>query len=120
MDDRNLVAVAEQAAACSRATRSGLFEGVTLKSSDGRVFTGCRVEFEDPAHDLDPLSNALAAGLVAGARRFVRAGVYHSDSSRLPACSPVGIARLRPYAEEGFVFIVSSGTGHREERPLDG
>ena len=50
MDDRNLVAVAEQAAATSRNLR-GPVEGATVKADDGRVFLGCRLEYEDP--DLD-------------------------------------------------------------------
>jgi len=117
MDDRNLVAVAEQAAATAKVVR-GAREGATAKFEDGRVFRGCRVEFEDPALDVDAVTAAIAAGRVEGARRVVRVGLYAPVEGRLPALAPAALARLREVAAPGLVVILSSGSGERAERTL--
>ena len=72
MDDRNLVAVAEQAAATSRVRPGGHFAGCTVKSDDGRVFRGCVLEYQDPALDQDPIANAIASARSDGVRKIVR------------------------------------------------
>ena len=61
MDDRNLVAVAEQAAATARVQRSPI-AGCTVLADDGRVFLGCLIEYSDPALSQDPIANGIAAG----------------------------------------------------------
>ena len=50
MDDRNLVAVAEQAAATSKVI-AGPIAGCTVRAVDGRVFLGCLLEFEDRSEE---------------------------------------------------------------------
>lgn len=118
MDDRNLVAVAEQAAATSKVLR-GPREGATAKFDDGRVFLGCRLEFADPSLDVDAVTAAIAAGRVQGGRRVVRVGLYAPLTTGLPTLAPATLRRLREVAAPGLAVILSSGAGAREERSLD-
>ncbi len=118
MDDRNLVAVAEQAAATSRVLRGSL-EGATVKFDDGRVFLGCRLEFADPALDQDAISNALAAGRVEGAYRPVRIGLYSPVAEGLPRPAAAALRRLAELAEPGLEVLVSAGTGERRAFALE-
>ncbi|RMH04180.1 MAG: hypothetical protein D6702_03870 [Planctomycetota bacterium] len=117
MDDRNLIAVAEQAAATSRVLR-GPIAGCTILADDGRVFLGCRLEYEDPGLDQHPLDNALGAGRVQGMRRVVRGGFYSPEPGPGPAVPAATLRRLRELADPGFVLLCSYGTGERTERPL--
>ncbi|MFQ5747994.1 MAG: hypothetical protein ACE5H3_00890 [Planctomycetota bacterium] len=117
MDDRNLVAVAEQAACTSR-VRRGVREGATIQSDDGRVFLGCRLEFSDPALDQDAIANGLAAGRVAGMRRVVRIGFYSPVAEGLPGIPETTLRRLKELAAPGLGVILSSGGGERVERNL--
>lgn len=123
MDDRNLIAVAEQAAATSRVVR-GALEGATIKGDDGRTFLGCRLEFEDPSLDQDAISNGIAAGRVEGMRKVVRAGYYSParpedlGEDGLPVLSKSALMRLREVATADMVVILSPGTGQFIERPL--
>ena len=118
MDDRNLVAVAEQAAATSKVLRSPV-EGCTVLFDDGRTFLGCRMEYDDPALDQDAISNALAAGRVDGARRAFRAGIYSPVGDGLPTPAVAGLLRLKEVAAPGLAVLLSSGSGERVEKPLD-
>lgn len=118
MDDRNLVAVAEQAAATSKVLR-GPREGATAKFDDGRVFLGCRLEFADPSLDLDAVSAAIAAGRVQGGRKVVRVGLYSPRPDGLPELPQAALRRLREVAAPGLAVILSSGAGVREERGLN-
>lgn len=118
MDDRNLVAVAEQAAAPSRVLR-GAREGATVKAEDGRVFLGCRMEYADPALDQDAVSNGLAAGQVQGMRRVARVGLYSPLGEGLPRIPPAALRRLRELAAPGLAVILSGGTGSFVERRLE-
>ncbi|KAA3609513.1 MAG: hypothetical protein DWQ01_09280 [Planctomycetota bacterium] len=123
MDDRNLIAVAEQAAATSRVLRGPLV-GATVKADDGRVFLGCRLEYEDPSLDQDALSNAIAAGRVEGMRKVVRAGFYMPSSgdseepAALPPLETAALHRLKEMAVPETVIILSAGTGAFVEKPL--
>ena len=122
MDDRNLVAVAEQAAAPSRILR-GPREGATIKADDGRVFLGCRMEFRDASLDTDAISNGIAARQVQGMRRVARVGLYSPDSGAagdgLPAISKATLRRLAEVAVPGLVLILSGGNGRFVEKRLD-
>lgn len=118
MDDRNLVAVAEQAAATSQVLRKP-FEGCTVLFEDGRVFLGCRMEYQDAALDQDALSNALAAGRVEGARRAWRVGMYSPLAEGLPQPATEALRRLKEVAAPGLALILSAGSGERVERTLD-
>lgn len=117
MDDRNLIAVAEQAAATAKVKR-GPLEGCTILFEDGRVFLGCRLEFEDASFDQDAISNALAAGRVEGAYRPFRIGIYAPVVDGLPEVSPHALVRLKEVASPDLVVIKSSGSGERVEFPL--
>ena len=117
MDDRNLIAVAEQAAATAKVLR-GPIEGCTILFEDGRVFLGCRLEFEDASLDQDAISNALAAGRVEGAYRPCRIGLYAPVAEGLPEVAPRALRRLREAATPALVVIKSSGAGERVEFPL--
>ncbi len=118
MDDRNLIAVAEQAAATSRALR-GPVAGATAKADDGRVFLGCLLQYADPALDQDPVANALAAGRVQGMRRVARIGLYSPTGGPLPAIPRETLQRLRELAAPGLAVLFSAGTGEFVERTLD-
>lgn len=118
MDDRNLVAVAEQAAATSKVLRSPV-EGCTVLFDDGRVFLGCRMEYEDAALDQDALSSALAAGRVDGARRAFRVGMYSPVDEGLPVLAVAGLRRLQEVGVPGLAVLLSAGSGERVEKPLD-
>jgi len=118
MDDRNLVAVAEQAAATSKVLRSPV-EGCTVLFDDGRVFLGCRMEYEDAALDQDALSSALAAGRVEGARRAFRVGMYSPVDAGLPVPGAAGLRRLQEVGVPGLAVLLSSGSGERVEKSLD-
>ena len=117
MDDRNLVAVAEQAAATSKVQR-GPFEGATVKGDDGRVFLGCRLEYDDPALDTDALTNALGAGRVQGMRKAVRCGLYSPVEGELPEVPVATLRRLEAFAAPDLVIIFSSGRGEYVEKKL--
>lgn len=117
MDDRNLIAVAEQAAATAKVLRSPL-EGCTILFDDGRVFMGCRLEYADSSLDQDSVSNALAAGRVEGAYRPYRIGVYAPVSEGLPELAPIALQRLKEIAGPELVVIKSSGSGDRVEFSL--
>ena len=114
MDDRNLVAVAEQAAATAKVVR-GAREGATVKFEDGRVFLGCGMEYEDPALNVDAITSAIAAGRIEGARRAVRVGLYSPVAEGLPTIAPGALRRLQEIGVPGLVVIRSSGNGAREE-----
>lgn len=117
MDDRNLIAVAEQAAATAKVLRSPL-EGCTILFEDGRVFLGCRLEYADASLDQDAVSNALAAGRVEGAYRPYRIGVYAPVAEGLPEVAPAALQRLKEVAGPNLVVIKSSGSGDRVEFTL--
>jgi cytidine deaminase len=117
MDDRNLVAVAEQAAATARTLR-GPLEGATVKGDDGRVFLGCRMEYQDPSLDQDAIANGIAAGRAQGMRKVARVGLYSPVESGLPPISPGTLQRLQELAAPGLAVIFSSGSGDRVERTL--
>ncbi|MGB0952757.1 MAG: hypothetical protein ACPG31_06010 [Planctomycetota bacterium] len=112
MDDRNLIAVAEQAAATAKVLRSPL-EGCTILFEDGRVFMGCRLEYPDASLDQDAVSNALAAGRVEGSYRPYRVGVYAPVSEGLPEIAPIALLRLKEVAGLDLEVVKSSGSGDR-------
>jgi len=117
MDDRNLVAVAEQAAATSLVKRNPL-AGCTVLAEDGRHFRGCRLEFDDPTSDLCPIANAVAAARVDGARVIKRAGFYTPSGGKLPVFSAATLQLLDEVTTDDFVIIVSAGSGAFVEKTL--
>lgn len=117
MDDRNLVAVAEQAAATSLVKRNPI-AGCTVLAEDGRHFRGCRLEFDDPASDLCPIANAVAAARVDGARTIKRAGFYTPSGGELPVFPASTLHLLEQVATDDFVIIVSPGSGSYIEKTL--
>jgi len=117
MDDRNLIAVAEQAAATAKVMR-GTLEGATILFEDGRVYLGCRLEFEDSSLDQDAVSNAIAAGRVEGAYRPFRVGIYSPVAEGLPEVAPAALLRLKEVGAPNLVVIKSSGSGERVEFSL--
>ncbi|MDP6849882.1 MAG: hypothetical protein QGH51_05015 [Planctomycetota bacterium] len=119
MDDRNLVAVAEQAAATSRVV-VGPIAGCTVKGDDGRVFRGCLLEYEESNLNQDPIANGIAAGRAEGMRRVARIGYYSPTGGELPSIPRLTLLRLRELAVPGMEIIFSPGTGDRVERTLDG
>lgn len=117
MDDRNLVAVAEQAAATAKVLRNPI-EGCTILYDDGSISRGCRMEYQDDQLDLDAVSNAMAAGRSVGAYRPLRIGIYSPVQDGVPSLAPLALARLQEVAAPGLVVIFSSGSGERVERTL--
>lgn len=118
MDDRNLVAVAEQAAATSRVLRSPI-QGCTVLFDNGKVFLGCRMEYQDSSLDQDAVSSALAAGRVEGAYRPHRVGIYSPVAQGLPQIPRASLLRLQELGAPGLSFVLSSGTGERVVRTLE-
>jgi hypothetical protein len=118
MDDRNLVAVAEQAAATSKVI-AGPIAGCTVRAVDGRVFLGCLLEFEDSSLNLDPISSALGAGRCEGVRCVDRIGYYSPTGGELPRIPDATLRRLQEIAAPGLAVIFSPGTGKRVEKSLD-
>ncbi len=118
MDDRNLVAVAEQAAATAKVLRNPI-EGCTILYDDGSISRGCRLEYENPDLDQDSVSNAIATGRSMGAYRPFRIGFYSPVSEGVPELSTAALLRLRAVAAPGLVVIFSSGSGDRSEVSLD-
>jgi hypothetical protein len=112
MDDRNLTAVAEQAAATSRVQRNPI-EGCTILFDDGHVAMGCRLEYDDIALDQNSVSNALSAGRVHGSYRPLRIGMY-SPVDGWPVPSKVALAQVAECATGEVTFILSSGAGDRK------
>jgi hypothetical protein len=117
MDDRNLVAVAEQAAATSRVKR-GPIAGCTIRSVDGRVFRGCLLEYEDDSLDQDPISNGLAVGRVEGMRKVDRIGYYSPTGGELPAIPVQTLLRLREVGTHDLAIVFSPGSGEQIEKNL--
>ena len=118
MDDRNLVAVAEQAAATSKVRSGGYFAGCTVKSDDGRVFLGCLLEYRNSSLNQDPIANAIATARSEGARRIVRVGLYSPTGKELPGIPLSTLQRLEEVATLDLVIIFSSGAGERVARSL--
>jgi len=118
MDDRNLIAVAEQAAATSMVKR-GTLEGATILFEDGRVFLGSRMEYDNADLDQDAVSNAMTAGRVEGAYRPFRVGVYSPVSEGLPEIAPIALRRLKEIGVPNLAVIKSSGSGERVVFSLD-
>jgi len=117
MDDRSLIAVAEQAAATAKVLRCPI-EGATVLYDDGSISRGCRLEFADPALDQDAVSNAIAAGRSVGAYRPLRVGIYAPVAHGLPELSATALLRLQAVAVPGLEVIFSSGSGERVVRSL--
>lgn len=117
MDDRNLVAVAEQAAATSLVKRSPL-AGCTVLAEDGRHFRGCRLEFDDPTADLCAVANAVGASRVDGARRIKRAGYYTPTQGELPVFCATTLHVLEQVTTGDFRMILSAGSGAYVEKTL--
>ncbi len=117
MDDRNLVAVAEQAAATSKVV-NGPIAGCTVRSIDGRVFRGCLMEFVDSELTLDPIANAIAAGRSEGMGRIDRIGYYSPTNGDLPVIPKRTLRRLKEVATADLEVIFSPGNGEQIEKGL--
>ncbi len=117
MDDRSLVAVAEQAAATAKVLRNPI-EGATVIYDGGSISRGCRLEFDDPSLDQDSVSNAVAAGRSVGAYRPLRIAVYSPVIDGLPELNVDCLQRLKAVSADGLEVIFSSGSGDRVTRSL--
>lgn len=117
MDDRNLVAVAEQAAATSL-VQQGPIAGCTVLADDGRVFMGCLMEYADSDLNQDPITNALAVGRVHGMYRVTRVGYYSPTGGELPQLPQSTLKRLQEIGTEDLAVLFSPGTGERIEKSL--
>jgi cytidine deaminase len=117
MDDRNLVAVAEQAAATSL-VQQGPIAGCTVLADDGRVFMGCLVEYANADLNQDPVSNAIAVGRVSGMRRVQRVGYYSPTNGELPTLPACTLKRLQEIGTDDLAVLFSPGTGERIEKSL--
>ena len=106
MDDRNLTAVAEQAAATSRVKRNSI-EGCTILYDDGHVAMGCRLEYDDASLDQNSVSNALAAGRVNGSYRpFANRYVFACRRMASARGNRVGASRRVRNYRSHFHFVI--------------
>lgn len=116
MDDRNLLAVAEQAAAVAYAPYSGAKVGATLLASDGRTFTGCNVENASYGLTVCAERAAVFKAVSEGARKFRRLAVYvYADRLFTPcgACRQV----LHEFAPD-LTLLLSCASGETREARL--
>lgn len=86
MIDRELLALAERAAAEAHAPYSGVRVGAALRAADGRVFTGCNVE--NASYGLTLCAERVAAvkAVSEGSRRFVAGAVWVSTPGLFTPC----------------------------------
>ena len=116
MDDRNMLAVAEQAAAVAYAPYSGARVGATLLAADGRFFTGCNVENASYGLTICAERAAVCKAVSEGARKFRRMAVYvYADHVFTPcgACRQV----LHEFAPD-LTLVLSCATGETREATL--
>ncbi|HET6203126.1 MAG TPA: cytidine deaminase [Planctomycetota bacterium] len=113
MDDRNLLAVAEQAAAVAYAPYSGAKVGATLLATDGRFFVGCNVENASFGLTICAERAAVFKAVGEGARRFRRMAIYVYAERLFPPC---GACRqvLQEFAPE-VTLIASCASGETRE-----
>ncbi len=118
MDDRNLLAVAEQAAAVAYAPYSGAKVGATLLAADGRFFTGCNVENASFGLTVCAERAAVFKAVSDGARRFRRMAVYVYADRLFPPC---GACRqvLHEFAPDLSLIVSCAGGETREWKLAD-
>src|SRR5262245_17529020 len=116
MDDRNMLAVAEQSAAVAYAPYSGAKVGATLLAADGRFFTGCNVENASFGLTICAERAAVAKAVSEGARKFRRLASYvYADRP----CPPCGACRqVLVEFGPGLTILASCATGETREWKL--
>ncbi|HKB14806.1 MAG TPA: cytidine deaminase [Planctomycetota bacterium] len=118
MDDRNMLAVAEQAAAVAYAPYSGARVGATLLAADGRFFTGCNVENASFGLTICAERSAVFKAVSDGARRFRRMAIYVYSERLFPPC---GACRqvLHEFAPDLSLIVSCAGGETREWKLAD-
>jgi cytidine deaminase len=118
MDDRNMLAVAEQSAAVAYAPYSGAKVGATLLAADGRFFTGCNVENASFGLTICAERSAVFKAVSDGARRFRRMAVYVYAERLFPPC---GACRqvLHEFAPDLSLIVSCAGGETREWKLAD-
>jgi cytidine deaminase len=113
MDDRNMLAVAEQAAAVAYSPYSGAKVGATLLAADGRFFTGCNVENASYGLTICAERAAVFKAVSEGARKFRRLALYVYADRIFPPC---GACRqvLHEFAPD-LTLLLSCSTGETRE-----
>jgi cytidine deaminase len=86
MIDRELLALAERAAAAAHAPYSRVRVGAALRTSDGRIFTGCNVENSSYGLTLCAERVAASKAISEGARAFVAGAVWSSTPEPFTPC----------------------------------
>lgn len=117
MDPETLVAAAREARRQAYAPFSGFAVGAALAAEDGRVFIGCNVENRSFGLSLCAERSAIAAAVVAGARRFVAVAVV-TDAS--PPAAPCGLCReaLAEFCAGELPIFLAGSNGLRRETTL--
>lgn len=110
LDERHrtaLLAAARQAMANAYAPASHFHVGAAVLADDGRIFAGCNVENASYGLTVCAERNAVAAAIVAGARRLVAVAVATGIE---PAASPCGACRqvLAEFGADMAVLLTGS------------
>ncbi|MBL8900270.1 MAG: cytidine deaminase [Planctomycetes bacterium] len=116
MIDRELLTLAERAAARAHSPYSRVCVGAALRAPDGRVFTGCNVE--NASYGLTICAERVAAtkAISEGVSTFVAAAVWSSTPRPFTPC---GACRqfLSEFARELPISLGCAG-GAEEEAEL--
>lgn len=111
----SLVADALAAQATAYAPYSNYHVGSAVLASDGRVFRGANIENASYGLTVCAERNAVAAAVLAGARRITAVAVLTASS---PPAAPCGICRqtLAEFASDDCLIVMRNG--HGEERRM--
>jgi len=114
--ERRLVEEARKAMEAAFAPYSGYKVGAALLCRDGRIFTGCNVEFATYGATVCAERTALCKAVSEGARDFTHLAVISSGEG---VCTPCGICRQCLYEfSRDLVVLCADARGEYEEHKI--
>jgi cytidine deaminase len=116
---RSLIAAARTARRHAHARYSGFRVGAAVVDERGRIHVGCNVENASYGLTVCAERNAVAAAIVAGARKIVGVAIVTSDSGGGPA-TPCGACRqvLVELGDDDTLVLLASPRGAASVRTL--